>query len=71
MQKNLLDGVFSRRVGIVVAGDLEVIAQHVVDPLGAFDVTGGAVADANQVPPHGAMPELRVERRDAGKLCAG
>ena len=50
---------------------LEIIAEHVVHPLGAFDVTGGAVADADQVPPHGPVPELRVERRDAGDLRQG
>ena len=41
-----------------VPRDLEVVAEYVVDPLGAFDVTGGAVADADQVPPYGAMSEL-------------
>ena len=69
--EDLLDGVLSGRVGIVLAGDLEIIAEHVVDALGAFDVTGGAVADADQVPPDGTVPELRVERRDAGDLRQG
>ena len=67
--EDLLDGILSGRVGIVIAGNVEIIAQHVVDAIGPFDVTSGAVADANQVPPHGTMPELRVERRDAGDLC--
>ncbi len=69
--EDLLDGVLSGGVGIVLAADVEIIAEHVVDALGAFDVTGGAVADADQVPAHGAVPELRVERRDAGDLRQG
>ena len=69
--EHLLDGVLSGRVGIVIAGDPEIIAQHVVDAFGALDVTGGAVADADQLPPHGVVPELRVERGNAGDLRQG
>ena len=69
--KDLLDRVLAGGVGIVTAGDVEVIAEPIVDPLGPLDVAGGAIADANQVPPHGTVPELRVEGRDAGDLRQG
>ena len=69
--EDLLDSVLSGRVGIVLAGDLEIITQHIVDALGTFDVTGSPVADANQIPPHGTVPELRVESRDADDLRQG
>jgi len=53
------------RIGVVAIGDLQGGLDRVADGLGALDVAGGPVADADHVLPHRLVAELGVERRDA------
>ena len=63
--RHLLDRKDLVRVGVVALGDAQVPIKGVVDDARAFDVAGRPDADADQVPPHRASAELRIERRHA------
>ena len=46
-------------------GDFQAALERFMHPLGALDVTGGAVTDADNVAADGMMAELAVEGRHA------
>ena len=66
-----MDGELAGGVGVLVCFEMQVAADGVFDQLGAFNVTGGAVADAQLVSAAGREAELVVESGDGGDLGGG
>lgn len=62
---HLLDREESLGVRVVARGDFQAALECVLDQLRAFDVTGCAVADIDDMAADRAMPELGIKRRHA------
>ncbi len=69
--RDLLHGEVAIGVGVVIGGDAQVPADRVVHPVGALDVAGRPVTDADEVLAHGVVAELCVEGRHALELRRG